>query len=314
MFLLAAAASAGAANPSVLGMFPKQTSRFAYADMKSARQHAWFAQMQQQVMPVDQWPFRQFVGDTALDPNKQVDEIYWGQVAIPDGGEQVLGVTLGQFDIASTEDHLKSVKAPFIEYQGFHLYSFGTGLGANDVLFMFIDSGTAAFGQPAALKQLIDVRTGVAEGFFQNDTLFPLVNAAGGNDILWAALDPQSAQEALRRFIPEAGLFPQIAALGGHLQSLIVQLEANGAGADDDDIGVTFEVVCGSPDDANLLAVALQAALMLRHAQASSGDSPFTVILDQARVTPRGDRLDLQFSFTQEQLPILRVLAGISQQ
>ena len=84
-----------------------------------------------------------------------------------------------------------------IEVHGYHLYAFGSGAGANDILFMFIDSNTAAFGHRPALEQLIDVRTGVSESLLTNDLIFPLIGEANGNGIIWGVLDKNYAHLAM---------------------------------------------------------------------------------------------------------------------
>ena len=112
--------------------------------------------------------------------------------------------------------------------------------------------------------------------------------------------------DAMRTFAPEAGQFPQISAIRDRVSALIIRLQVDDPGTNvpppaDTPINVSFEMVCGSPDDANLLAAALQVALMLRHSQ-SGTDAQFAGIFDQARVTPRGDRLELRLSLNQGQI------------
>ena len=180
-------AAAGTLSTSVIGMFPKEIGEFAYADLKSARKFPWFPQLRDQLLPSRFRQFEKFLSSAGVDPDTQVDELAWGGVAAAQGkGEQVVGVALGSFDPSSSEARFKQQKLPIIEIHGYHLYAFGSGSGPDDILFMFIDANTAAFGHRSALEKLIDVRTGVAESLLTNDTLFPLINEANGTGIIWA--------------------------------------------------------------------------------------------------------------------------------
>ena len=92
--------------------------------------------------------------DGGVDPNTQVDELAWGAInAGKSGGEQVLGVALGTFDPSSSEALLKQQKMPMTDYHGYHLYAFGSGSGAGDILFTLVDANTAAFGVPPRWKR-----------------------------------------------------------------------------------------------------------------------------------------------------------------
>src|ERR1700732_3892157 len=53
--------SSGSVSTSVIGMFPKSTSEFAYADLKGARKLTWFGQMQDQMLPAHMRQFEQFL-------------------------------------------------------------------------------------------------------------------------------------------------------------------------------------------------------------------------------------------------------------
>ena len=54
-------ATAGTLNTSVIGMFPKETGEFAYADMKAARQFSWFPALRDQLLPSRFRDFEKFL-------------------------------------------------------------------------------------------------------------------------------------------------------------------------------------------------------------------------------------------------------------
>ena len=302
-FLVAALAiapqpsSAGTLNTSVIGMFPKEVGEFAYADLKTARKFPWFAQLREQILPSRFRDFEKFLVSAGVDPNTQVDELAWGAInTSKETGERIVGVALGTFDVSSSEDRFKQQKLPVFDVHGYHLYAFGSGAGANDILFMFIDSNTAAFGHRSALEKLIDVRTGVSESLLTNDQLFPLINEANGGGMIWGVLDQNYAHLAMEQLVPQVAQFPQASPLLSRIRAMTITIEA------DTGIDAHFQSVCGSTQDANLLAAGMQAALMMRRYQEAQDHPDLAGALDQVQVSPSGDRLKVDAPVTQDQL------------
>src|ERR1700733_8765843 len=192
-------AHAGRLGADVIALFPKEVGEFAYADLKKARTLACFPQLQQQMLPERFRQFEKFLASAGVDPNSQVEELAWGLVAegvtskTAEAGssavptrEQIVGVALGNYNLESTEAYFKQQKLPTFKARNYTLYAFGTGSGASDLFFFFIDSSTAAFGHRALLEKMIEVRFGTEEGLMRNDKFFPLVNEANGTGVFWS--------------------------------------------------------------------------------------------------------------------------------
>jgi hypothetical protein len=289
--------SASSLSTAVMGMFPKEVGEFTYADLKSARKFPWFNQLKEQLLPSHFRDFEKFLASAGVDPNTQVDELAWGAItATKTTGEQVVGIALGSFDPSSSEDHFKQQKLPMVEVHGYKMYAFGSGTGTGDILFMFIDANTAAFGNRAALEELIDVRTGVTESLLTNDFIFPLMGEANGNGIIWSVLDKNYAHLAMQQLLPEATQFAQAAPILGRIRGMTITVNA------DSGIDAHFQAVCSTPDDANLLAAGMQAALMMRRYQEAQDHPDLAGALDQVRVSPAGDRLKIEAPVSQDQI------------
>jgi hypothetical protein len=289
--------SAGSLSTAVVGMFPKEVGEFTYADLKGARKFPWFSQLKEQLLPSHFRDFEKFLASAGVDPNTQVDELAWGGIsATKTSGEEVVGIALGSFNPSASEDHFKSQKLPMIDYHGYHMYAFGTGSGAGDILFMYIDANTAAFGSRPALEKLVDVRTGVTESLLTNDLIFPLINEANGTGLIWGVLNKEYAHMALTQLLPEASQFAQAAPIVGRIKAMTITVTA------DSGIDANFQAVCSTPDDANLLAAGMQGALMMRRYQEAQGHPDLAGALDQVRISPSGDRLKIDLPVTQDQL------------
>jgi hypothetical protein len=305
-------ARAGRLGTDVIALFPKEIGEFAYADLKKARSQKWFPQLQEQMIPERFRQFEKFLASAGVDPNSQVDELAWGLVAegmsgktagagsaaVPTG-EEIVGVALGSYNPNSTEAYFKQQKLPTFKARGYTLYSFGSGSGANDLFFFFIDSNTAAFGHREILEKMVGVRFGEEEGLLTNDRLFPLINEANGSGVVWAVLNPAYTRLAMQQLAPEVEQFPEAAKLVARMQNLIINVDASGG------IDGKFQAVCGSTEDANTLGQLLQAGFLYKRYQAQKDNPELADLLDHARITPAGDRVTLSMSLSDDQMTSL---------
>jgi hypothetical protein len=295
LFAFPQPAHAGSLSTAVIGMFPKDVGEVAYADLKTARKYSWFPQLREQLLPSRFRDFEKFLAAAGVDPNTQVEELSWASIRTS-SGEDVVGVALGQFDPSSTEAHFKQQKLATVDMRGYHLYAFAGSSNSADILFTFIDSNTAAFGNRPALEKLIDVRTGVTQSLLTDHKLFPLINEVNGKGLVWAVLDQNYTHLAMEQLVPQASQFPQAATIIDHLQAMTISVDA------DSGLDAHFQAVCSSTDDANLLAAALQAGLMYRRYQEAQNGSALAGALEQIRVAPSGDRLKVDAPVSQDQL------------
>ena len=304
------ASPAGTLSTDIIGMFPKEVGEFAYADLKKARQFKWFAQLKEQMLPSRFRQFEQFLASAGIDPNTQVEELAWAFVAnkvktgegadagVPTG-DQMIGVALGSFSPNSAEEYFKAQKLPLSKVRGYTLFAFGSGVGPNDLFFFFIDSNTAAFGHKSVLEKLIEVRFGAEEGLLRNDKFYPLISEANGRGVVWAVLNSAYTRLAMQQMIPEAQQFPQAAQLLNKIQAMVINVEAS-SGLDG-----RFQAICSTPEDANMFAALLQAGFTYRGYQEQQTNPELARMLNDVRILPRGDRLELRMALTDEQMTSL---------
>ena len=152
-----------------------------------------------------------------------------------------------------------------------------------------------AFALRPPSQYLINVRMGGEETLLTGK-LFPLISEANGNGIIWAVLDKDHTHLAMQQLVPQAGQFPQAAAIIGRLHAMIININA------DSGVDARFQAVCDSVDDANLLGAAMQAGIMYRRYQEAQGNPSLAKTLDQVKVTPTGDRLKIELPVSQEEL------------
>jgi hypothetical protein len=304
-------ARAGGVGADTIGLFPKEVAEFAYADLKKARTMKWYPALQEQMLPDRFRQFEKFLASAGVDPNSQVDELVWGLVPesmakqekggatdIP-SSEMIVGVAMGSFNPESTEAYFKQQKLAVTDVHGFKMYAFGSGSGASDLFFFFIDSSKAAFGHRQLLEKMIEIRSGGQEGLLRNDKMFNLINEANGSGMVWAVLGPGYTRLALGQLAPEVQQFPEAAKLIQNMQSMIITANA-GSGIDG-----KFQAVCGSSGDANTLSQLMQAGLLYKKYQANKDNPELGQLLDQASVTPSGDRVVINMTLSDDQMSAL---------
>lgn len=296
--LIPSRAAAGTLGTDIIGLFPKDVSELAYADLKEARQHPWFLQLQQQMLPANYRQFEQFLRSAGIDPDTQIDEVAWGATsANAQHPYEIAGVALGQFSPNSTEARFASEKIPNIEVHGYKLWAFGSGAGPNDIFFFFLDSNTAAFGQRDILQRLINVRFGGAESLLSNSDLFPLITAANANGgVVWAVLDKANTQLALHQLLPQASQFPQASAILDRIHNMEIQVQAS------DGVDAKFQAICNSSEDAEQLAAMLQGGIVMRRYQIQQSDPVLADALSNVTVNPSGNSLNVEMPVTSEQI------------
>src|SRR6202171_4071405 len=296
----------------IIALFPKEVGEFAYADLKKARTMKWFPQLQEQMLPDRFCQFEKFLASAGVDPNTQVEELAWGLVAesvtskgegggssAAPTGEQIVGVALGSYNPDSTEAYFKRQKLPTFKTRNYTLYAFGTGAGPSDLFFLFIDSSTAAFGHRSVLEKMVEVRFGTEEGLLRNDKFFPLINEANGSGIVWAVLNPAYTRLAMHQLAPEVQQFPEAAKLVQRMESMIINITASSG------VEGKFQAVCASPEDANTLSQLMQAGLVYKRFQSAKENPDLAQLLDQANVTPSGERVVIRMAISDSQMAAL---------
>jgi len=305
-FVLALTFSArgGSLSTSVLGMFPKNMGEIGYANLKTARQAAWFGQFESLILPSRFQRFRDFLRSTGVDPDEQIEEVAWAATSLakpavaPGGatgadnggtqrytGQEVVGIALGSFTPDRVDQAAKKQHLPIATVRGYSLYAFGSGISPGDLFFFFLDTNTIAFGHREVLEALIGVRFGEEESFLQNETLWPLVNEVNGQGTLWVALDKDSAHTSIERLVPEAAQFPGASDLLARVKGMTATMQM--------DSGLDAQVtpVCGSPADAQTLAQILQAGLLFKRYQLAQTNPDAAKVIDDTGVSSDGDRL-----------------------
>ncbi len=274
--LAASPVAAASVGDQVIALFPKDVTQLAYVDLDGVKSLKWYPGLKAQLLPPSYLEFEKFIA-TSNGASAQIHELVWGVVpnaksvarnasnAIPSGftpsletGDDIVCVALGAFDPDAAEAFAKSHKQPITERQGYTFYSVSSGSSASGLFVIYVDTGTAIVGPRTLLERFVDVGLGLEESLLRNDQLYPLIAEARGTGMIWNVLDSASTQHLVRQFAPDLEQFEAAQSPIRRMQNLIVTMDA------EDSLDGELQAICGSTNDANLLAVAIQAGLLLK--------------------------------------------------
>jgi hypothetical protein len=309
--VLARPAKASGVSADTIALFPKNTGELGYVDLKKARGEKWFPALREQILPEKFKQFEKFLASAGVDPNSQVDEMVWGLVPDATGkddkgastgvpsSEQTVGIAMGNYNPDSTEAYFKQQNLATSKIENYTLFAFGSGSDAGDLYFFFLDSSKAVFGNKPQLEKLLNIRLGKEDGLLRNEAMYNLINEVNGSYVVWAVLDPGYTRLAMSQLAPEVQQFPESAALVQRMQAMIITATA-GSGVDS-----KFQAVCGNTQDANTLSQLMAAGLLYKKYQASKDNPDLAQLLDQANVSPSGDRVVIALSVSDDQMTSL---------
>ncbi len=304
-------AKAGGVSADTLALFPKNTGEIGYVDLKKARGEKWFPALREQILPDRFKQFEKFLASAGVDPNSQVDELVWGLVPDATGkddkgvstglpsSELTVGIAMGNYNPDSTEAYFKQQKLSMVKVENYTLFAFGSGSGASDLYFFFLDSTKAIFGHKPLIDKLLEIRMGRQDGLLRNDKMYNLINEVNGSGVVWAVLDPGYTRLAMSQLAPEVQQFPEAAALVQRMQAMIITANAS-SGVDS-----KFQAVCASSGDANTLSQLMAAGLLYKKYQATKDNPDLAQLLDQANVSPAGDRVVIALTVSDDQMSSL---------
>jgi hypothetical protein len=288
-------AIASAPDSSVVEMFPKGVSQISYLDLKAARQLPWFPVVEQKLLPLRLRKLEVFLLAAGLDIETQVDTLAWGTVsATKTDGEGVVGVATGSFSPSTVENYFSQHNLPTLDEQGLHFLNLG---GApNDLFLVFLDPGTIAFGERAALEQLLAVHFKGSESLAENLLLFPPVRDTRQDSIIWTVWNRDYARTALQQLLPQAAQVPQAALLLNDIQSMEFDV------GDLDNLSARSEIICSTPTEAVTLAALLQAGIVYRKYESALSGSQPSSIFEGIRVSAYSSRVEIEIPLGADQL------------
>ncbi|MGH9778490.1 MAG: hypothetical protein ACRD5I_08765 [Candidatus Acidiferrales bacterium] len=295
VLLAAVPAGSSALRTDVLFLLPEESGEVAFLDLQILRASPHYALVKSRLLPTRFLHFERFLRSMGVEIDKDADWLAWALVpAAPERPQELfLGFAQGQFKPEKVEEYYQKQKLPVVDYRGMTLYPFGSGTSAEDLLFIFLDSSTAAFGTRASLELMLETRFGGHENLGSNDALFSRIYEVNGIAPIWAVFDENYTRLAFRQILPEAAKFPEFSKSAERFRGGLLRVEP------DREVTVTFQAWCAQPADAQSFSLLLQAGLLAQSWHVKESDPVLSAVLGQTAVNTAGERLELQVSIAE---------------
>ncbi len=292
VLLAAVPAGASALRTDVLFLLPEESGEVAFLDLQILRESPHYSLVKSRLLPARFLHFERFLRSMGVEVDKDADWLAWALVpAGPERPQELfLGFAQGQFKPEKVDEYYQKQKLPVVDYRGMTLYPFGSGTSAEDLLFIFLDSSTAAFGTRASLELMLETRFGGHENLGSNDALFSRIYEVNGVAPIWAVFDENYTRLAFRQILPEAAKFPEFSKSAERFRGGLLRVEP------DREVTVTFQAWCAQPADAQSFSLLLQAGLLAQSWHVKESDPVLSAVLGRTAVNTAGERLELQVS------------------
>ena len=271
-----------------LSSFPADTQQLAYLNLAQLRSMAEYPQMRNYLLNRQFRDFQDFLRSLGVDSENDVNEVILGWRGMGTDRPGMMGRAEGRFDAEKVRRQMVRMQMPIRQYQGYELYTFGSGEDPTDVVFVFFSASSAAFGRMRDLKELLDVRAGARPALESNAALAAWEAELEGTSPQWGISVGKAASLQAGPWIAAGGKdLPDISKILGPVEAVLYRMDWGG--------GVTTHasIICQSDESASTLA---QLLAILRTARGSGVPEGVLTILQGLEVQASGPRVELTTS------------------
>ena len=228
-----------------LNTFPADTLQVAFTDLATLRTLAVYPQIRQRILNRQLRAFEDFLRPMGMEPEKDIDEIMLGWRGEMVGPSGYLGLVAGRFQPALIQQYIQQTGLPVHEYDGANLYAFGSGSGADDLFFTFLDGTLAAFGRLGDLKAMLDARQGSLNALNSNSDFVNWQGQLDGTAPQWGILNGKSAANLAAGWIAPSGQKSvDLSSMGRSVRALLYRVQW------DSGFSAALFMVCDTPESA----------------------------------------------------------------
>ncbi len=273
-----------------LTTFPADTLQVSYTNLATLRTLGAYPQIRQRMLNHQLRAFEDFLRPMGIEPEKDIDEIMLGWRGEMVGPSEYLGLAAGRFQPDLIRKYVQQTGMPVHPYDGSDLYAFGSGGGADDLYFTFLDGTLAAFGRVGDLKAMLDARQGSANALNSNPDFVNWQGELDGTAAQWGILNGKSAANLAGQWIAGGQKTIDLSSLARSVHALLYRIQW--------DSGFTASIfmLCDTPETAagfgNLIVLLQQAS----KAPTKTGTSSLPPILQSIETHRDGARLELAVS------------------
>jgi hypothetical protein len=280
-----------------LNTFPADTLQVSFTNLATLRTLAVYPQIRQRILNRQLRAFEDFLRPMGIEPEKDIDEIMLGWRGEMVGPSGYLGMAAGRFQPALIQKYIQQTGLPVRQYDGEELCAFGSGSGADDLFFTFLDGTLAAFGRLGDLKAMLDARQGSLNALNSNSDFVNWQGELDGTSPQWGILNGKSAGNLAGGWLAPSGQKNvDLSSLGRSVRALLYRVQW------DMGFSAALFMVCDTPETAagfgNLIGLLQQASKQ----PPAAGTVALPSILQSIQTQRDGARLELDVSGPPEML------------
>ena len=274
-----------------LNTFPADTLQVSFTNLATLRTLAVYPQIRQRILNRQLRVFEDFLRPMGIEPEKDIDEIMLGWRGETVGPSGYLGLASGRFQPALIQQYIQQAGLSARQYDGAEIYAFGSGGGADDLFFTFLDSTLAAFGRVGDLKAMLDARQGSINALNSNSDFVNWQGDLDGTSPQWGILNGKSAGNLAGAWMAPSGKSSvDLTSLGRSVRALLYRVRW------DSGFSASLFMICDTPESAagfgNLIGLLQQASKQ----PPASGGIALPSILQSIQTQRDGARLELDVS------------------
>jgi len=271
-----------------LSSFPADTQQMTYVNLAQLRTLAEYPEIRRRVLILQLRNFQDFLRSLGTDPDKDIDEVVMGWRGEASSG--FFGRAEGRFDPDRVHRYFTEQRLPFEQYNGYDLYTFGSGDSVADVFFAFFNSTSAAFGHKRELKELLDVRAGTRPALDTNASFVAWEAELEGTSAQWGIATGKAAASQAAPWLTagaQQALDPSV--VFAPLRSVLYRVEWGST------ITTSITMLCQSPETASAFATLLG---LWRNQRPAANPLPpaLAAVLQGLEIQTNGARIELTAS------------------
>ncbi|HIC95717.1 TPA: hypothetical protein EYP12_03700, partial [Candidatus Bipolaricaulota bacterium] len=273
----------------LLKRLPREANVLAFLDVADIRETFLYKRFEERhkELPRD---LEAFIEETGFDPRRDIDRVVLSAVGDMEEQEPKITCALvqGKFDRERIERALREREAEMETYRGYAIYSSPESQG----LYMtFLDETTAALGNEEGVRKIIALHEDGGESAAQNTEMRTLVEGLEYKDQMWGIVRIDDAAWKLGERIGKLKGEFDVGKLVAAVRTLVFSAEIA------DRIGLSFQGVCTTEEEAELLAKAVRGGVAFLKIGAEE-DGTLIELLEATRVTQRGNVVSVQGSIS----------------
>lgn len=283
----AARADAPLAKNSLLALLPAESGEITFLNAEELRRSPHYAEIKALLLPPSFHQFERYLGWAGIDFDRDVQRLLVSFTARANAPDEVLGLAEGNFHPAQARRFFEQHGLPLAEYESYVIFPFGSGTGREELVFLFLDEGTAAFGTRASIEKLVDIRWNRRPGLERNEAMLRVVKEVNGRAHTWIVMDREFTRRGLGQLLPTSTTMPDFRRAADRIEASTLLLEIGR------DLQSFFVARCRTTVDAHFFSMVLQVALLAQRWRYKDAKPELANVIENTEVNAAGTRLEV---------------------